>query len=73
LFSIDLLHCSKGEVVYSFPDEPIMQNRQGWNVMLERVMSLTEMYNTLIFNTYFVIPAKAGIFLMSPGFRLSPE
>jgi hypothetical protein len=45
-----LLHCNKGEVVYSFAGEPIMQSGHGWNVMLERAVALTKMYKILIFN-----------------------
>jgi hypothetical protein len=38
---LNLLHCSKGEVVYSFADEPIMQSEHGWGVMAEKEPMLT--------------------------------
>jgi len=43
-----LLHCSKGEVVYSFAGEPIMQSEHGWRVMLEMEPVLTQEFNILI-------------------------
>jgi hypothetical protein len=47
---LNLLHCSKGEVVYSFPGAPIMQSGHGWGVMLEMAMAVTEIHKILIFN-----------------------
>jgi hypothetical protein len=76
-FSIDLLHCSKGERVYAFPKGPFMQSGHGWSVSRESEARLTKRIKALKLLFFCHLgenrnPAFQQIKAAGSGPRLSP-